>query len=94
MIQGQTLENLKNFAYGVDGDSFTGYFYLKTRDKSLSKHLWRKFREEYNYDLIRFWAYLDLGNRRILLSMINEYTKLGVRKFYAKYSPTFYEVLD
>lgn len=53
------LESLICFRSHADEDVFKDIF-----GGSLGEHLWEKYRTVQKYDILKFYSYLDLENRR------------------------------
>jgi len=63
------LDYLHDFGYNVDFDDFEKIF------GNLGLHLWRKF-ILYEYNLLKFWKYLDPENRLILARYLEQPTRI------------------
>jgi len=81
MVTKNTMDDLLRFNVWINGETFRGYFVEKNNSPQLAQHLWLKFSQDYNFDLLKFYAHLDNKNRKILISMINDFKKLGKSNF-------------
>ena len=62
----KTLTKLHKIQYNMSLDKFVYLFVLS------ANHLWKKFTEEYHYNLLDFYNYLDGTNKRLLSTFINQ----------------------
>lgn len=85
MVQFETMEKLLKFMININGWSFRNYYQVHYNNASLGDHLWRKFALTHDYDLLKFYANLDNDNRKRVISMMNEFNKLGKTKFLNMY---------
>jgi len=59
------MDGLKDFTFSVDAAEFEQIFGAR-----LGAHLWGKFRDVYDFDMMKFWASLDSNARLSFLSHI------------------------
>lgn len=60
------LENLICFRSHANKDTFLNIF-----GGSLGEHLWDKYRGTHKHDILKFYSYLDLENRRKFAEALN-----------------------
>lgn len=67
MITGKQINQLSIFAFYVSKDDF-----IKGFGVNLGEHLWDKYRNLYNYDMLKLWGVLDSDNKDKLVVMVNQ----------------------
>ena len=60
-----TIGKMAHFQCMANKDTFLEIF-----GESMGSHLWHKFHDVYDYNLLKLWCALDLSNRMILINAL------------------------
>jgi len=71
----QHLDKLVRLRSLVDYDMFEGMFTSAGGTVGMARHLWGKL-QQYDVDLIKWWAELDIAHREIFIKMLNAWSGL------------------
>jgi hypothetical protein len=66
------VKKLSDMEYDIDGETFVKLWVKNGGEERLGQHVWDKF-NGYNHSLLKLWGYLDSGNQKIMVKVINDY---------------------
>jgi len=73
-VSREVMDKLARFQVDIDGEIFCKLFMQVGGSRTMADHLWYKFRDVYNQQVLPLWLSLDLANRELVLAVINRWT--------------------
>jgi len=73
-VSKEVMDKLGRFQVDIDGEVFRKLFMQVGGSATMAEHLWTKFRDVYNQNILPLWLSLDPANRELVLAVINRWT--------------------